>query len=154
MLDRIDVQIINILQKNGRMQKIDIAKKVGLTIPAVTDRIKKMEKSGVIKGYHATINNRAVGKDIIAYVFIFISSSGDRKEFMNKINSLDDIVECHAVTGEGSYLLKIVAGGILFLEKTLTKIRSWEYVRQTRSHIVLSTGKELSPIIPSDSILK
>ncbi len=154
MLDHIDIQIIDILQKNSRIQKIDIARKLGFTIPSITTRIQKLEDSGVIEGYHMKVNNKAIGKDILAYVFVFMSPSTHRKEFTDKVKDMNDILECYSITGEGSFLIKIAADGVLFLEKILSEIRSFDCVVSTKSHIVLSTCKEFTAIKPSRSVLK
>jgi Lrp/AsnC family leucine-responsive transcriptional regulator len=154
MLDNIDLQILDTLQKNGRIQRNKIAKMVGLTIPAISERIRKLESKGIIKSYHARVDSSAIGKDVTAFVFVVTSPSSNYDEFINKARNVDDIIECHSITGEGSHLLKIQTENTSTLEKLLNQIQSWKGVLQTRTYIVLSTYKEFSVLQPSDSVVK
>jgi len=154
MLDDIDVQILDILQKKGRIQRNHIAEKVGLTIPAVSERMRKLEKKGIIEGYHAKINNAAIGKDVTAFVFVITSPSGNYEGFITKAKEKNDIVECHSITGEGSHLLKIYTDSTATLEEMLSEIQSWPGVLQTKTYIALSSYKEFSPLKPSGSVVK
>lgn len=154
MIDSIDVQILDILQKDGRIQRNRIAEMVGLTIPAVSERMKKLEKKGIISGYHAKINNIAIGKDVTAFVFVMTSPSNNYEEFVKRARETSDILECHSITGEGSHLLKILTDNTSTLEKLLSKIQSWPGVLQTRTYIVLSSYKDFSSVNPADSLIK
>ncbi|MBL7136088.1 MAG: Lrp/AsnC family transcriptional regulator [Candidatus Marinimicrobia bacterium] len=154
MIDNIDVQILDILQKDGRIQRNRIAEKVGLTIPAVSERMRKLEKKGIIDGYHAKVNNSAIGKDVTAFIFVMTSPSSQYEEFIKRSKEVNDIIECHSITGEGSHLLKIQTENTSTLEKLLSEIQSWPGVLQTRTYIVLSSYKDFSPLKPSDSIIK
>jgi len=107
MIDSIDVQILDILQKEGRIQRNKIAEQVNLTIPAVSERMRKLEKKGIIEGYHAKINSAAIGKDVTAFVFVMTSPSKNYDEFVRRSREESDIIECHSITGEGSHLLKV-----------------------------------------------
>lgn len=154
MIDSIDVQILDILQKDGRIQRNRIAEMVGLTIPAVSERMKKLEKKGIIAGYHAKINNLAIGKDVTAFVFVMTSPSNNYDEFVKRSRETSDIIECHSITGEGSHLLKIQTDNTSTLEKLLSRIQSWPGVLQTRTYIVLSSYKDHSALQPADSLIK
>lgn len=154
MIDSIDVQILDILQKDGRIQRNRIAEMVGLTIPAVSERMKKLEKKGIISGYHAKINNIAIGKDVTAFVFVMTSPSNNYEEFVKRARETSDILECHSITGEGSHLLKVLTDNTSTLEKLLSKIQSWPGVLQTRTYIVLSSYKDFSSVNPADSLIK
>lgn len=154
MLDQIDVQILDILQKEGRIQRNKIAEKVGLTIPAVSERMRKLEKKGIIEGYHAKVNCANIGKDVAAFVFVMTSPSSNYDEFVRRSREVSDIIECHSITGEGSHLLKVVTDNTSALEKLLSKIQSWPGVLQTRTYIVLSSYKEFSALQPAASVLK
>lgn len=154
MLDNIDLQILDTLQKNGRAQISKIAKKAGLTIPAISERIRKLESKGVIKGYRAIVDRSAIGKGITAFVFVVNSSSNNYEEFIDKVRDVNEIAECHSITGAGSHLLKIQTENTSTLEKLLNQIQSWRGVMQTKTHIVLSTYKEFSALQPSDSVVK
>ena len=154
MLDAIDCKILEILQEEGRIQRNKIAEMVGLTIPAVSERMKKLEKKGIIDGYHAKVNQAAIGKDVTAFVFIMTSPMKSYEEFIKNSRGECDIIECHSITGEGTLLLKVVTENTSTLESLLSEIQSWPGVLQTRTYIVLSTYKEFSPLKPSESVMK
>lgn len=142
MLDEIDVKILDILQKNGRTKRNDLAETVGLSLPSVSDRLRKLEETGYIKGYTANVDHKKAGKDITAFIFVTIDSSKHYVSFVEHAMSSDDILECHAITGEGSHLLKIRTENTSTLEKLLAKIQSWPGVLGTRTNVVLSSPKE------------
>jgi len=145
-LDDIDLKILDILQKNGRTKRNDLAEAVQLSLPAVSDRLKKLEESGVITGYYATVDARKLGKDITAFIFVTVDSSKHYPSFLEHAKHVDDILECHAITGEGSHLLKVRTANTSSLEKLLAKIQAWTGVTSTRTNLVLSTTKETSYI--------
>jgi len=154
MIDSIDVQILDILQKDGRIQRNRIAERVGLTIPAVSERMRKLEKKGIIDGYHAKVNHVAIGKDVTAFVFVVTSPSRSYDGFIQHARDENDVIECHSITGEGSHLLKMQTDNTSTLEKLLSEIQSWPGVLQTRTYIVLSSYKDFSPLKPSSQIIK
>jgi Lrp/AsnC family leucine-responsive transcriptional regulator len=156
MIDEVDVKILNIMQKNGRVQRNKIAEKVDLTIPAVSDRIKKLEQNGFIKGYHAEINYQKLGKDITAFVHIFYSHSNDYKyrNFLDKINSEDDITECYSITGDSSHIVKIYTESTESLELLLNRIQSWQGVEGTKTYVALSNFKYSHQVKPSKKVIK
>jgi len=141
-LDEIDVKILSILQENGRTKRNILAEKVGLSLPSVSERLKKMEESNIITGYFASVNAVKVGKDITAFIFVTVDSSKHYNSFLDHAMSLSEILECHAITGEGSHLLKIRTTNTASLEKLLAKIQAWSGVVSTRTNLVLSTTKE------------
>ena len=142
MLDDIDAKILDILQKNGRTKRNDLAEIVGLSLPSVSERLRKLEETGYITGYVATVDPKMVGKDITAFIFVSVESSKHYAGFVEHALATDDILECHAVTGEGSHLIKIRTENTLTLEKLLAKIQSWHGVAGTRTNVVLSSPKE------------
>ena len=146
MLDDIDQKILEIIQKQGRMRRNDLAERVGLSLPSVSERLRKLEEAGVISGYFAKLNYEMLGKDVTAFVLATIDSSKHYNAFVEHIGSMDDILECHAITGEGTHLLKIRTENTASLEKLLAKIQSWSGVVKTTTSVVLSTPKETSVI--------
>ncbi len=142
MLDEIDVKILDVLQKNGRTRRNDLAEIVGLSLPSVSDRLRKLEDSGYIKGYFASVDHKKVGKDITAFIFVSVDSSKHYASFVEHALATDDILECHAITGEGSHVIKIRTENTSTLEKLLAKIQSWQGVTGTRTNVVLSSPKE------------
>ena len=146
MLDDIDVKILDILQKNGRTRRNDLAEAVGLSVPSVSERLRKLEEGGVITGYFATLNPKKVGRDITAFIAVTVDSSKHYNSFIDHAAATDEILECHAITGEGSHLLKIRTDNTAALEKLLAKIQSWIGVTGTKTHLVLSSPKETTRI--------
>lgn len=142
MIDETDVKILELLQKQGRTRRNDLADKVGLSLPAVSERLRKLEESGIISGYFAKVDHERLGKDITAFVVVTVDSSKHFGAFIEHANSTDDILECHAITGEGTHLLKARTENTASLEKLLAKIQSWQGVVKTITSIVLSTTKE------------
>ncbi|MSP38219.1 MAG: Lrp/AsnC family transcriptional regulator [Deltaproteobacteria bacterium] len=141
-MDQIDLKILSILQNNGRTRLADIADEVELSAPAVMERVKKLEASGVIKGYQALVDGKKVGKDITAFIGVSIGNQRDIDQFAIQILSYRDVLECHHVTGDESFILKVKSGNTGSLEKLLGQIRSVEGVTRTVTKIVLSTAKE------------
>ena len=142
MLDEIDLTIIDVLQRSGRTRRNDLAERVGLSLPSVSDRLRKLEKLGYITGYHATVDAKRLGKDITAFVFVTVDSSRHYHQFIEHAAAQDDILECHAITGEGTHLLKVRTANTASLEKLLSRIQAWSGVVSTRTDLVLSTAKE------------
>jgi Lrp/AsnC family leucine-responsive transcriptional regulator len=142
MLDDIDIKILDLLQKHGRTRRNDLAEKVGLSLPAVSERLRKLEESGIISGYYAKVDHRQLGKDITAFVVVTVDSSKHFNAFIEHVDSTDDILECHAITGEGTHILKVRTENTASLEKLLAKIQSWQGVVKTTTSLVLSTTKE------------
>lgn len=142
MLDQIDLKILFILQNHGRSRLADIAQAVELSVPAVMERVKKLEAGGIIQGYQALLNSKKVGKDITAFIGVSISHQRYIDNFAQQMLQHHDVLECHHVTGDESFLLKVKSANTASLEKLLGEIRSVEGVTRTVTKVVLSTAKE------------
>jgi len=142
MLDEIDVKILEMLQQKGRTRRNDLAEAVGLSLPSVSERLRKLEEAGIIRGYHATVDPKKVGRDITAFIFVTMDSSKHYHQFIEHTSASDEILECHAITGEGSHVLKVRTHNTASLEKLLAKVQAWPGVLSTRTNVVLSTSKE------------
>jgi len=142
-MDAIDVSILNMLQKNGREAHSNIAKAVGLSAPSVSERIKKLCNDGIIKRYVAVLNEKKIGKELTAFVNVYISNPTFEESFRVEVSKLDEILECHHVTGDYSYLLKVKTKNTASLENIISKkIRSIPGVARTLTNVVLSSIKE------------
>ncbi len=141
-LDTIDRRILNLLQENCRLPLAKIGDHVGLSAPAVMERVKKLEDSRVITGYRAVLNARLLGKDITAFIGVSIGHPRAIGRFEQEIEALDDVLECHHVTGGYSLLLKVKTTNTTSLEELLSRIRSLDGVVRTETMIVLSTHTE------------
>ena len=141
-MDSIDVKILSILQRHGRRHLAEIAKEVDLSPPAVLERVKKLEGRGVIKGYHAHLDAKAVGRDVEAFIGVSVSHQRHIAAFASQMVQKSDILECHHVTGDESFILKVKTANTASLEKLLGEIHSMEGVTHTVTQVVLSTPKE------------
>jgi Lrp/AsnC family leucine-responsive transcriptional regulator len=142
LIDPIDLKILSILQNSGRSRLADIAEQVDLSAPAVMERVKKLEVGGVIKGYQAVVDATKVGKDITAFIGVSVGSQRDMDKFAAQMLRHLDVLECHHVTGDESFVLKVKSANTASLEKLLGEIRSVEGVTRTVTKVVLSTAKE------------
>ncbi len=138
----IDRKICALLQRNARLSLSDIAKAVGLSLAAVREHLRKLEQQGVIEGYFTKLNPKAFGYDITAFVFVLVESSVHYAEFIARCKRRAEILECHAVTGEPSHLLKVRVHDTAALEQLLSEIQRWPGVRRTFTSLVLSTHVE------------
>ena len=133
---------MDLLQKEGRTKRNDLAEKVGLSLPAVSERLRKLEETGYITGYFAKVDHKLLGKDITSFVIVTVDSSKHFTSFIDHTKNADEILECHAITGDGTHLLKVRTENAASLEKLLAKIQSWNGVTKTTTSVVLSTAKE------------
>jgi Lrp/AsnC family leucine-responsive transcriptional regulator len=142
MLDEIDLQILRTLQKRGRTKRNELAEEVKLSIPSVSERLNKLEDKKIIEGYYAKLNRKAFNYDIMAFILVMMDSSKHYKNLISNVEKMPEILECHAVLGEGSHLLKALVKNTEALEKVLSVIQSWQGVMGTKTTYVLSTVKE------------
>jgi Lrp/AsnC family leucine-responsive transcriptional regulator len=152
LLDHIDLKILRRLQAQGRSRLADIAEQVALSAPAVMERVKKLEANGVIRGYTAVVDGKTVGKDVTAFIGVSIGNQRDLDRFAAQMLHYADVLECHHVTGDESFILKVKARNTGALEKLLGEIRSVEGVTRTITKVVLSTAKE-SQVLELDESL-
>lgn len=145
-LDETDIAILKHLQKNGRAQRNKLAKIVNLSVPSVSERMRKLEEKRLIDGYHAVLNAQKFNFDIVAFIFVEVDNSSYHGSFVEKVVLEPEVQECHSITGDGSHILKITTENTVSLEKLLSRIQSWEGVKKTRSNIVLSTFKQTREI--------
>lgn len=146
MIDETDVKILEILQREGRTKRNDLAERVGLSLPAVSERLKKLEESGIITGYYARLNHHMLGKDITAFIIATVDSSKHFAAFLDHASNTPEVLECHAITGDGTHMVKVRTDNTGSLEKLLAKIQSWQGVSKTTTCVVLSTSKETAQI--------
>lgn len=142
MLDDIDLQILRTLQKKGRTKRNELAEEVKLSIPSVSERLNKLEDKKIIEGYFAKLNRKVFNQDIMAFILVMMDSSKHYKNLITNVEKMPEILECHAVLGEGSHLLKALVKNTEALEKVLSVIQSWQGVMGTKTTYVLSTVKE------------
>ncbi len=141
-LDAVDLLILEVLQAQGRTKRNELADTVKLSIPAVSERLRKLEERGIIRSFNAVVEARKVGLEVTAFIFVMAESSTFYPEIIKRATAQEEILECHAITGEGSHMLKARTRSTATLEKLLSQIQSWPGVKNTRTSIVLSSPKE------------
>ncbi len=153
-LDEIDLHILRLLRQDGRMSHAAIAKTVGLSGPAVHERVRKLEQSGVIAGYCAVLDPELLERPHVAFVMVTLSEGNEFASddpIVARICDEPDVLEFHRIAGEDCYLIKIRTSTNRAMEKLLRRIRSIRGVARTRTTIVLSTELERPTIeVPSD----
>ncbi|MDZ7682365.1 MAG: Lrp/AsnC family transcriptional regulator [Fodinibius sp.] len=145
-LDEIDIKILNHLQKDGRSQRNKLAEIVHLSVPSVSERMRKLEEKELIQGYRAILDAKQFKFDITAFVFVEVDGSDNYPKFVDKTVNESEILECHSITGDGSHILKIRTENTGSFEKLLSRIQSWDGVSKSRSNVVLSSFKETTDL--------
>lgn len=142
-LDENDVKILLQLQSHARKKRNELAEEIGLSVPAVSERMRKLEEErAIVKGYYTKLGARELGLDVAAFIFVTVESSTLYPAFLEHAAKHPEIQEVHAITGDGSHLLKIRTWNTSTLEQLLSEIQSWKGVKKTRTNIVLSSPKE------------
>lgn len=146
-IDDIDRRIIGIIQDDSRLTYGEIGARVGLSVSAVNDRLKKMHTQNIIKSYTAIINPRAIGIDVSAFIQVSIEKPSFFSDFISGVQKMPEVQECHHVTGAYTCLLKVRATTTAHLEKILNEgIKTLPGVVRTETQIVLSALKETTKI--------
>jgi Lrp/AsnC family leucine-responsive transcriptional regulator len=149
-LDPIDRKILRFLREDGRMSHAAIAKEVGLSGPAVHERVRKLEQRGVIAGYTALLDPDAMGRPHVAFTLVTLEPGNETamdEPIVARICDEPDVLEFHRIAGEDCYLVKVRAATNKDLEKLLRRIRSIPGVARTRTTLVLSTELERPTIL-------
>lgn len=142
-MDHIDLKILEELQKDGRKTHSELAKDVRLSPPSVLERVRKLGNLGIIKKFVAIVDAAKVGNEITAFVNVRLRHPKNEQAFVREISKLEDILECHKVTGEYSYMLKVKTRNTAELGNLIsTKIRVLEGVDSTSTNVVLESIKE------------
>jgi Lrp/AsnC family leucine-responsive transcriptional regulator len=141
-IDEIDAKILELLQRDGRMKRSDVAEEVNLSISAVSERMRKLEERNVIEGYKAVVDSKRLRLDITAFIRVSVDGSEHYPDFLDHVTEMDHVLELHSITGEGSHLMKVRVKDTTFLERFLSEIQALAGVSKTTTSIVLSTFKE------------
>jgi Lrp/AsnC family leucine-responsive transcriptional regulator len=149
MMDNINRKLLDLLQRDARLSNAELAKEVGLTVSSVHERVKKMEKSGIIKGYMAVVDPEMLGKPLLAFLRLTVSSHQEALAGIHGVCASEpDILECHNVAGEDCFIIKVRAESPKRLEQLLGRIRNAADTSRSVTSIVLSTYKESSRVDP------
>src|SRR5690625_2522276 len=143
MIDDIDRELLDILQRNARTSNAEIARTVGMAPSATLERVRKLEERGLIEGYGARLNARALGRGLLAYIFVRAEERVGAPETADQLARIPEVQEVHHVAGEDCFLVKVRVGDPVELGGVLReRIGSIMTVRSTRTTIVLETVKE------------
>lgn len=148
-LDPIDRKILELLQANSNITNAQLSQEIGLSAAPTLERVKKLETAGVIRSYHAVVDPASVGLGVST--FVMATLKGHNKEniakFMSAIAEIKEIVECHHVTGQADFILKIVCSDIpSYQNLMLEKVTNIEVVDNLQSMVILSTLKDTKRI--------
>lgn len=141
-LDSIDVHLLQLLQDDCTTSLAKLGEAVDMSAPSVMERIRKMEEAGLIKGYAAILDARALGLDITAFIGVGLSYPRGVEGFEKLVAELPQVLECHHITGSHTMLLKIKTQNTASLEQLISRIRSSAGVERTETMVVLSTLTE------------
>ena len=149
-MDSLDLEILALIQNDARVAHVSVGERLGLTAPAVHARIKRLERDGIIRGYLTSIDPLAVKQTLLAFVRVMNNAVGNAEQaFEDYIKKEPNILECHDISGEDSYLLKLRTDSPASLRALLSKIREFPGVERTVTSISLYTIKESSgPPLP------
>jgi Lrp/AsnC family leucine-responsive transcriptional regulator len=149
-LDRIDKKILRILQVNGRISMTELSEKVGLSITPCTERVRRLERDGVIEGYYARLNPQALGASLLVFVEIKLNAkSGEIFEaFRREVLKLPQVLDCHLVSGDFDYLIKARITDMSLYRKLLGDILlKLPGANESKSYVVMEEIKE-SLVLP------
>ena len=152
-IDNIDLRILDMLQRNGKLSQAKIAGAVGLTTPSVNERIKKMEQAGVIEGYTVRLNAQALGLGDTVLVQLTLDSHSDNtlEKFGETLAAIPEVIEAYLVSGEYDYLLRVAVQDTRDYERLLReRLYKIKGIRHSKSSFVLRTLKKADlPLLPS-----
>ena len=145
-IDNKDLLILNHLVMNARESASNIAESIGMSVPAVTERIKKLQDSGVIKGYSVELDKHKLGMDVAAFITIISESSANFEDVVKQANDSLNVISCYTTTGTGSHILHVEVENTIALEKLLRDIQSWPGVKRTETQLILSSYRNVKPL--------
>ena len=145
-LDAGDLRILSVLQTEGRLTNQDLAEKVGMSNSPCWRRVKRLEESGVIKGYQAVLDRRSIGLGVLAFIRVGIDShsEAEAKRFEKDVLKLDEVVACYSIAGDADFLLQVVARDLdAYAEFAMTVVRRLPRIKEMQTTFVL---KEIKPL--------
>jgi|SRR5690606_25436661 len=143
-IDDINWEILKQLQLNARISMTELSKRVGLTAPAVAERIKKLEDMGIIKGYYTQLSYIKAGYQLKAIITLKVFM-GRLKPFLEKVNDFKEVINCYRITGSENIIIEVILKNQKHLETFIDQLISYG---ETKTHIVLSNKVENAPVLP------
>jgi Lrp/AsnC family leucine-responsive transcriptional regulator len=149
-VDAIDRRLLDLLRGNARLSFAELARQVGLSAPAVHERVGKLEAAGTILGYRAEVCPDAIGLGVTAIIGVVQDSSGETEDVLTALHGRPEVESCYFMAGEESFLLRVRVGTIAELERVIVELNRTPGIARTRTAIALSTKWEgrTQPIAP------
>ncbi|MCK9259342.1 MAG: Lrp/AsnC ligand binding domain-containing protein [Azoarcus sp.] len=144
-MDRIDLKILGELQTDARISMVELSRRVGLSKTPCAERLRRLEKQGVVRGYHAALDPEAVGAAHVVVVQVLLSSTTahDLKRFNDAVMTIPEIESCHMIAGDFDYLLKVRTRDIAEYRKVMgERISELPCVKQTHTYVVMEVVKD------------
>jgi len=151
-LDKLDFQILKLLQENSNITNLSLSKRIGLSPAPTLERVKKLEKNGIIKSYHAEVNPVALGLNVQTFILVTIGwhKENAAENFLRKVNEIDEVTECNIITGDGDFLLKVICKDLQAYQNLLFNVLSQiPEVERLKTLMTLSTVKNRK-VLPLD----
>lgn len=150
-MDEIDTKLIELIQIDCRSSYGELGASVGLSVSAVNERLKKLQAQGIIRGWRGVIDPKAIGLEVLAFIYVQLDRPNHEKDFKQFVQNVNEVEECHHVTGEWSYLMKVRTKTIAELENLISeKIKGAKGIVRTHTVIALSSPKEWAPLKSGD----
>lgn len=147
-LDKVGWQLLRVLQEDARLSYSELGRRVGLSSPAVAERVRRMEDSGIISGYRAMVDPSRLGYPTMA--FVHLKTTGDHHNRIATVaHTLAEVQECHHVTGQDSYMIKVVVSSMMHLEHVIAQLRTYG---ETTTSIVLSSPVKSKMVMAGPSV--
>ncbi|GAA4796005.1 Lrp/AsnC family transcriptional regulator [Olivibacter ginsenosidimutans] len=150
--DKIDLKIIKLLQENGRITNLQLSSNIGLSPAPTLERVRKLENAGYIKSYHALVDEEMLGLGIKSFIQIQLDfhTHNAIPEFVEAIKTIPEVTECHHVTGQCDFILKVYVKDIKSYERLIMeKISRIPFVKTFQTMMIMSTSKK-EPIVPME----
>jgi Lrp/AsnC family transcriptional regulator, leucine-responsive regulatory protein len=141
-VDAVDRQLLDALRASGRATYTELARVVGLSAPAVHERVGKLEAAGVITGYHAAVAPESLGYSMSALIGLFLSDKASMDDVSAALRGVPEVEDCWFVAGEESYVVKVRVADVSALERMIGTLNAITGVARTRTTVVLSTKFE------------
>jgi DNA-binding Lrp family transcriptional regulator len=143
-LDKIDFHILRLLQENSNITNLSLSNQIGLSPAPTLERVKKLEKSGTIRSYHADVDPQALGLNVVTFILVNITwhKQNAADNFLRQVNEIDEITECYTITGDGDFLLKVICRDLQAYQNLLFNVLSQvPEVERLKTLMTLSTVK-------------
>ena len=146
-MDTNDIKTLGLLQDDGRASWTRLGELLGVTGPAAAERVRRLEQRGIIRGFTALIDPESVGLALTAFIAVSLEKPTHRAAFLERVQALPEIQECHHCTGDDDYLLKVRCRGVSDLDRVInTELKAVRGVLRTRTTIVMRTSKDSSAL--------